>query len=113
LHIVAGIVAMGVAAVLGKVMGLNNTAIFTSSCVVYVAVSMWTESRIARRRSQLQGTLPVAAPAAGPQPNAHTAAGELPDQGQVPGEQVSRDQATRDQLTSEQRPRETRGGNAA
>ncbi len=54
LHIVAGIAAMGVAAVLGMVMGLNNTAIFTSSCVVYVAVSMWTESRIARHRNREQ-----------------------------------------------------------
>ena len=56
----AGIAAMGVAAVLGMVMELNNTAIFTSSCVAYVAVSMWTESRIAKRRSQLQGTPPAA-----------------------------------------------------
>ena len=38
----AGIVAMGVTAVLGSVMGLNNTAVFTSSCVAYVAVSMWS-----------------------------------------------------------------------
>ena len=60
LHIVAGIAAMGVAAVLGMVMELNNTAIFTSSCVAYVAVSMWTESRIAKRRSQLQDTPPAA-----------------------------------------------------
>ena len=56
----AGIAAMGVAAVLGMVMELNNTAIFTSSCVAYVAVSMWTESRIARRRSQRQSTPPAA-----------------------------------------------------
>ena len=56
----AGIAAMGVAAVLGMVMELNNTAIFTSSCVAYVAVSMWTESRIAKRRSQLQDTPPAA-----------------------------------------------------
>ena len=56
----AGIAAMGVAAVLGMVMELNNTAVFTSSCVAYVAVSMWTESRIARRRSQRQSTPPAA-----------------------------------------------------
>ncbi|MFJ5699735.1 hypothetical protein [Arthrobacter sp. NPDC093139] len=56
LHIVAGIAAMGVAAVLGMVMDLNNTAIFTSSCVAYVAVSMWTESRIARHRNREQPT---------------------------------------------------------
>ena len=51
----AGIVAMGVAAALGIMMGLNNTAVFTSSCVVYVAVSMWVQSRVAKRRIQLQG----------------------------------------------------------
>jgi hypothetical protein len=60
LHIVAGIAAMGVAAVLGMVMELNNTAIFTSSCVAYVAVSMWTESRIAKRRSQRESSPPGA-----------------------------------------------------
>jgi hypothetical protein len=55
LHIVAGIVAMGVTAVLGSVMGLNNTAVFTSSCVAYVAVSMWAESRLSRRRGKIPG----------------------------------------------------------
>jgi hypothetical protein len=55
LHIVAGIAAMGVAAVLGMIVHLNNTAIFTSSCVAYVAVSMWAEGRISKHRSQLQG----------------------------------------------------------
>jgi hypothetical protein len=55
LHIVAGIAAMGVAAVLGMIVHLNNTAIFTSSCVAYVAVSMWAEGKISKRRSQLQG----------------------------------------------------------
>jgi hypothetical protein len=68
LHIVAGIAAMGVAAILGMVMELSNTAIFTSSCVAYVAVSMWTESRIARRRSQLQGTPPAGAAVPHPTP---------------------------------------------
>jgi hypothetical protein len=48
LHIVAGIAAMGLAAALGIVMGLNNTAVFTSSCVVFVAVSLWVQSRVAR-----------------------------------------------------------------
>ena len=51
----AGIAAMGVAAVLGIIMGLNNTAVFTSSCVAYVAVSLWVESRVAQFRTQLQG----------------------------------------------------------
>ncbi|MBD1541376.1 hypothetical protein G9E11_03725 [Arthrobacter sp. IA7] len=55
LHIVAGIVAMGVAAALGIIMGLNNTAVFTSSCVVYVAVSLFVQSRLAKFRTQLQG----------------------------------------------------------
>jgi hypothetical protein len=62
LQIVAGIVAMGVAAVLGIILGLNNTAIFTSSCVVYVAVSMWAEGRISRRRSELQGLAQIPDP---------------------------------------------------
>jgi len=52
---VAGIVAMGVAAALGIVMGLNNTAVFTSSCVVYVAVSLFVQSRLAKIRTRLQG----------------------------------------------------------
>jgi hypothetical protein len=55
LHIVAGIVAMGVAAALGMVMGLNNTAVFTSSSVVFVAVSLWVQSRVAKFRTRLQG----------------------------------------------------------
>jgi hypothetical protein len=82
LHIVAGIAAMGVAAVLGMVMDLNNTAIFTSSCVVYVAVSMWTESRIARHRNREQ---PL-------------------------GEQPLGEQLVGEQLVGEQRPPERRGG---
>ncbi|MFP3460816.1 hypothetical protein R5O87_08220 [Arthrobacter globiformis] len=55
LHIVAGIVAMCVAAALGSIMGLNNTAVFTSSCVVFVAVSLWVQSRVAKLRAPLQG----------------------------------------------------------
>ncbi|XAS67299.1 hypothetical protein V3C33_17970 [Micrococcaceae bacterium Sec5.7] len=46
----AGIVAMILAALLGTVMGLNNTAVVMSSCVVYVAVAMWADSRITRHR---------------------------------------------------------------
>jgi hypothetical protein len=55
LHIVAGIAAMGLAAALGIIMGLNNTAVFTSSCVVFVAVSLWVQSRVAKFRTRLQG----------------------------------------------------------
>lgn len=51
----AGIVAMGVAAALGIIMGLNDTAVFTSSCAAYVAVSLWIQSRVAKFRTQLQG----------------------------------------------------------
>lgn len=101
----AGIAAMGVAAVLAMVMELSNTAIFTSSCVAYVAVSMWTESRIARRRSQLR-VPPAAVESAIPQPEKAT--GEL-----AAPEQPARGQPAREQSAREQRPRETRGGNAA
>ena len=57
----AGIAAMGLAAALGIIMGLNNTAVFTSSCVVFVAVSLWVQSRVAKFRTRLQG-LPQALP---------------------------------------------------
>ncbi|WP_426997414.1 hypothetical protein [Pseudarthrobacter sp. N5] len=50
LHVMAGIAAMIVAALLGSAMGLNNTAVVTSSCVVFVAVSMWVDSIVSRRR---------------------------------------------------------------
>ena len=46
----AGIAAMVLTGILGTAMGLNNTAAFMSSCVAFVAVSMWTDSRISRRR---------------------------------------------------------------
>jgi hypothetical protein len=36
--------------ILGNSMGLNNTAAVMSSCVAFVAVSMWTDSRITLRR---------------------------------------------------------------
>ena len=51
----AGIAAMGVAAALGIIMGLNNTAVFTSSCVVFVAVSLWVQSRVAKFRTRIHG----------------------------------------------------------
>jgi hypothetical protein len=49
---VAGIAAMALAYVLGTAMGLNNTATFMSSCVAFVAVSLWIDSRSARRRRE-------------------------------------------------------------
>jgi hypothetical protein len=52
LHVVAGIAAMLVAAMLGSAMKLNNTAVVMSSCVVFVAVAMWTDSALARRRRE-------------------------------------------------------------
>lgn len=48
----AGIAAMVLTGILGTAMGLNNTATFMSSCVAFVAVSMWMESRISRRRRE-------------------------------------------------------------
>ncbi|WP_427135476.1 hypothetical protein [Pseudarthrobacter sp. S9] len=51
-HIVAGIAAMVLTGILGTAMGLNNTAAFMSSCVAFVAVSMWMDSRITRHRRE-------------------------------------------------------------
>lgn len=51
----AGIAAMLVAAMLGSAMRLNNTAVVMSSCVVFVAVAMWTDSAIAKRRRAALG----------------------------------------------------------
>ncbi|MET3950514.1 hypothetical protein [Arthrobacter sp. UYEF36] len=51
-HIVAGIAAMVLTGILGTAMGLNNTAAFMSSCVAFVAVSMWMDSRITLRRRE-------------------------------------------------------------
>lgn len=48
----AGIAAMVLTGILGTAMGLTNTAAFMSSCVAFVAVSMWTDSRISRRRRE-------------------------------------------------------------
>ena len=42
----AGIAAMVLTGILGTAMGLNNTAAFMSSCVAFVAVAMWMDSRI-------------------------------------------------------------------
>ncbi len=48
----AGIAAMVLTGILGTAMGLNNTAAFMSSCVAFVAVAMWVDGRIARRRRE-------------------------------------------------------------
>ena len=49
---VAGVAAMMVAAMLGSAMKLNNTAVVMSSCVVFVAVAMWADSALSRRRRE-------------------------------------------------------------
>lgn len=51
-HILAGIAAMVLTGILGTVMGLNYTAAFMASCVAFVAVALWTDSRISRRRRE-------------------------------------------------------------
>ena len=48
----AGIAAMVLTGILGTVMGLNQTATFMSSCVAFVAVAMWMDSRITLRRKE-------------------------------------------------------------
>ena len=48
----AGIAAMVLTGILGTAMGLNNTGTFMSSCVAFVAVAMWADSQITRRRHE-------------------------------------------------------------
>jgi hypothetical protein len=80
-HIVAGIAAMMLTYVLGTAMGLNNTATFMSSCVAFVALSLWTDSRISRSRRETarrdaarrSGTERAAARAAEDRPDADLA----------------------------------------
>lgn len=98
MHIVAGIAAMGVAAVLGMIVHLNNTAIFTSSCVAYVAVSMWAEGKISKRRSQLQG-----------QPQIPDRAASDSDIDQHVVDESAADQPAAEQM-GEQRPPDHRAG---
>ncbi|MFF1831621.1 hypothetical protein ACIPY3_10150 [Paenarthrobacter sp. NPDC089714] len=76
-HIVAGMAAMALAAPLGSAMGLNFVATFMFACVVFVAVAMWTESRIARRREAAN-------------------AGSAPDASRPAGDPAESDDATRD-----------------
>ena len=47
----AGIAAMLLAGIFGTAMGLNITATYLASGVAFVAVSLWVDSRISRRRS--------------------------------------------------------------
>ena len=51
-HIVAGIAAMVLTGILGTAMGLNNTAAFMASCVAFVAVALWMDSRMSLRRRE-------------------------------------------------------------
>jgi hypothetical protein len=51
--------------ILGTAMGLNNTAAFMSSCVAFVAVSMWMDSRLTRRRREEAAREAAARDAAG------------------------------------------------
>jgi hypothetical protein len=55
LHILAGIAAGVLAALLGMSLGLSNTATFMFIGVAYVAVSMWTEGWVAKRRRGAAG----------------------------------------------------------
>ncbi len=50
----AGIAAMLLAGLFGTVMGLNNTATYLASGVAFVAVSLWVDGRITRRRSAVR-----------------------------------------------------------
>jgi len=51
----AGIAAMVLTGILGLVMGLNNTAVVTSGCVAFVAVALWTDSRLSLRKKKSLG----------------------------------------------------------
>ena len=48
----AGIAAMVLTGILGTAMGLNNTAAFMASCVAFVAVALWMDSRMSLRRRE-------------------------------------------------------------
>ncbi|MDI3241958.1 hypothetical protein QK292_11020 [Arthrobacter sp. AL08] len=78
-HIVAGIAAMVLTGILGNAMGLNYTADFMASCVAFVAVSMWMDSRISRRRGRAARASAAAADG-GPGPESeHPAEAERPE----------------------------------
>ena len=84
----AGIAAMVLTGILGTAMGLNNTAAFMSSCVAFVAVSMWTDSRIAlRRKEQAREQRKEQARAQEPDPAVEAKdAGSTPDQAMEAGQ---------------------------
>lgn len=54
----AGIAAMMLAGMLGTAMGLNNTATYMASGVTFVAVSLWVDSRMSRRRRAARPSVP-------------------------------------------------------
>ena len=82
----AGIAAMVLTGILGTAMGLNNTAAFMSSCVAFVAVSMWMDSRITlRRREKARETARRDASAA-----------ELDDAGSAPDRRLEAEQPKRE-----------------
>jgi hypothetical protein len=56
---------MLLAGIIGTAMGLNNTGAFMASGVAFVAVSLWVDSRISRRRSASRNAGAAAGPAAG------------------------------------------------
>ena len=93
----AGIAAMVLTGILGTAMGLNNTGTFMSSCVAFVAVSLWADSRMARRRREAaRATVRETAREAAGEPAAETAGesagrGELGGTGQRSGADFSRD----------------------
>jgi hypothetical protein len=88
---VAGIAAMVLTGILGTAMGLNNTATFMSSCVAFVAVAMWMDSRIAlRRRERARNTAQAAA-----RETAQAAARE-PDSQSGDGDRLDAEQPKRD-----------------
>jgi len=68
-HILAGIAAMVITGILGNLMGLNNTASFMASCVVFVAVALWTESRLTRHRRETARQAPRDSVHEGPEPD--------------------------------------------
>ena len=76
----AGIAATALTYVLGTAMGLNNTAVFTSSCVAYVAVSMWAESRLSRRRGTVPGPIQLQPQASDPMMRDPLTLDRTPDQ---------------------------------
>jgi hypothetical protein len=57
---------MLLAGIFGTAMGLNNTATYLASGVAFVAVSLWVDSRISRRRSAAGNAGPGPGPGPGP-----------------------------------------------